>query len=319
MSDAWIDVRIARASTLAEDIVGLLLEPVGTQPLPPFSAGSHVDVELRDGTVRQYSLCGSPRVQGAYELGILLDRNGRGGSRAVHEQLVEGATARISAPRNLFPLASGRHHVLMAGGIGVTPILAMAEELVASGESFEIHYFVRSAARAAFLDRLSHPRFADRFHLHVGDRIPDSFASDAVLGQVGKDSHLYVCGPNAFMDFVIETARAKGWAEDHVHSERFSAAPVDTAGDAPFDIEIESSGKIVRVDTGQSAIGALAGVGIVIPVSCEQGICGTCLTSVVGGVPDHRDSYLSDAEHDANDCFTPCCSRALTPRLIVRL
>lgn len=319
MSGDWISVRLAGKRLVAEDIAALLLEPADGTALPPFAAGAHVDVELPGGLVRQYSLCNAPGDPGRYELGVLLDRQGRGGSRAVHERLAAGQAIRISRPRNLFPLVPAVHSVLMAGGIGITPILAMAEQLAADRASFELHYFVRSPERAAFVDRLSAPRFADRCRLHVGDRIPPSFDAPALFDAPRAGHHLYVCGPNAFMDAVLDGARAGGWPDDRLHSERFAAAPLPAGGDRPFEIEVEGSGAIVAVAAGQSAAEALAAAGIRIPLSCEQGICGTCLTTVVGGVPDHRDSYLSDAERAANDCFTPCCSRAATPRLVIQL
>ncbi|KRB79433.1 Vanillate O-demethylase oxidoreductase [Sphingomonas sp. Root710] len=319
MSDDWITVRIAARRRLAEDVVGLSLAPVDGAVLPPFTAGAHVDLELPGGVVRQYSLCNAPGAPDRYELGVLLDRQGRGGSRAVHEALAEGQAVRISAPRNLFALQQAEHIVLMAGGIGITPILAMAEQLSCEGASFELHYFVRSAERAAFVDRLGEARFAGRWQLHVGERIPPSFDAAPTLGTPQPGHRLYICGPNGFMDFVLDRARAGGWAEDRLHSERFAAPPPSAEGDRPFELEIEGRGLIVPVAAGQSAAAALAAAGISIPLSCEQGICGTCLTTVAAGIPDHRDAYLSDQEKAANDCFTPCCSRAATPRLVIQL
>jgi vanillate O-demethylase ferredoxin subunit len=319
VSDEWISVRIAERRRLAEDVVGLVLEPVEGAALPPFTAGAHVDIELPGGIVRQYSLCNAPGAVARYELGILFDRQGRGGSRAVHEGLTTGQAVRISAPRNLFALRPAEHVVLMAGGIGITPILAMAEQLAREGASFELHYFARAAERAAFVDRLGEARFAGRWQLHVGERIPPSFDAATTLGAPKAGHRLYVCGPNAFMDFILDAARAGGWPEDRLHSERFAAPPPSAEGDHPFEIEIEGRDMIVPVAAGQSAAEALAAAGVRIPLSCEQGICGTCLTTVVAGVPDHRDAYLSDGEKAANDCFTPCCSRAATPRLVIQL
>jgi len=319
VSEVSIAVRIVEKRSLSEDVVGLVLEAVDGGRLPSFTAGAHVDIELPGGLIRQYSLCNAPGAPDRYELGILLDRNGRGGSRAVHEALAEGQTVRISAPRNLFPLQSADHSVLMAGGIGITPILSMAEQLAREGASFELHYFVRKPDRATFLDRLAEDRFAGRWQLHVGDRIPPSFDMAATLGRPRAGHRLYVCGPNAFMDFVLDTARAGGWPGDRLHAERFAGIASPQGDDRPFEIEIEGRDLIVPVAAGQSAADALAAAGIRIPLSCEQGICGTCLTTVVDGVPDHRDAYLSDAEKAANDCFTPCCSRAATPRLVIQL
>jgi len=141
----------------------------------------------------------------------------------------------------------------------------------------------------------------------------------AAIGAPANDKHLYVCGPTGFMDHVLETARSLGWTEERLHREYFSAAPIDHSADGPFELEIKGTGEVIRVAADQSAAAALLDAGFPLSLSCEQGVCGTCMTKVVAGKPDHRDLYLTDAEHDRNDCFTPCCSRSRTPRLVVDL
>jgi vanillate O-demethylase ferredoxin subunit len=315
----WIKVRIAERAMVAPDIVSLSMEALHTNVLPPYEAGAHIDVKLPNGHIRQYSLCGDPRRSDRYELGILRDPKSRGGSASVHDDLNEGDVLEISAPRNLFPLVPGKHAVLIAGGIGVTPILAMATHLAAEGQSFEVHYFVRAEDRIVFRDRLADIGTSGTAHVHIGERIPASFDPALVFGTPDPDTHLYVCGPGGFMDAILDMARGAGWQATNLHSERFTPAAVAHDTDAAFEIEIDGTGQVVTVAAGQTAAAALAEAGIAVPLSCEQGICGTCIARVVSGTPDHRDSYLSDEERDANDCFAPCCSRARSDRLVINL
>jgi vanillate O-demethylase ferredoxin subunit len=296
-----------------------LADPAGA-PLPPFTAGAHIDVHLPHGLVRQYSLCNAPGERHRYVLGVLREPASRGGSAAMHA-LAEGGELEISAPRNHFPLAeAARHSVLLAGGIGITPILAMAESLVAAGASFDLHYCVREPARVAFLERLETPGFAPHVHLHF-DSGPPAQQVDfkAALGTPAPGKHAYVCGPAGFIEAVLGAAEVLGWDAGHVHREYFSAAPIAVAGDAPFQVKLAGTGAVIDIGARQSVVEALAEAGVFVATSCEQGICGTCLTRVIEGVPEHRDSYLTEEERAANDCFLPCCSRALSPLLVLDL
>lgn len=315
----WSLMRVVERRIEAEDIIAFVLEPV-TGSLPAYQAGAHIDVRMPSGLVRQYSLCGPLDRPDRYEIAVLRDASGRGGSRSMHADVLLDSAIEVSAPRNLFPLEGGqRRALLFAGGIGVTPILAMAEELSRAGKDFAMHYCTRRAARAAFRERIDTSPFARQVHYHFDDDPETRLDAPAALAGWKEGTHLYVCGPDGFMNHVLDLARAAGWPESHIHFERFSACvPADGGGDG-FEIEIEGTGQIIAVPPGETALAALAAAGFEIPVSCEQGICGTCLTPVTGGVPDHRDMFLSDAERAANDCFTPCCSRALTPRLTLRV
>jgi vanillate monooxygenase ferredoxin subunit len=157
-------------------------------------------------------------------------------------------------------------------------------------------------------------------HVHVDDGPPQQQLDARVaIGSPAAGKHLYVCGPTGFMDHVLGTARALGWDEAHLHREYFAAAPVDHSADGPFELELRKSGRTIRVAADQSAAQALLDAGVEVPLSCEQGVCGTCLTRVLEGAPDHRDLYLNDTERDRNDCFMPCCSRSCTPRLVLDL
>lgn len=308
-TETRLQVRVARRRTLAEDILGLTLAPLDDTPLPPAAAGAHVDLVLPNGLVRQYSIARSS--EAGYELGVLRDPASRGGSACVHTELAEGATLSISAPRNLFPLADGaRRSLLFSGGIGITPIIAMADALHAAGAEFELHYCTRAKNRTAYVDRLAAAPYAGRVHLYHDDQ-PEAGKLDAraVLASPAADTHLYVCGPNGFMDHVTDTARAADWAEANVHSERFAAPSTATADGGSFEMVVNSTGQTIHVAADQTAISALLAAGIDVPLSCEQGICGTCVTGVLDGVPEHRDMFLTEAERAANKVFTPCCSR----------
>ena len=313
-------VRIARKTVEAQDICSFeLVDPAG-RPLPRFAAGAHIDVHLPGGLVRQYSLCNDPAETQRYLIAVLHEAASRGGSAGMHA-LAEGALLTIGEPRNHFPLAdAATHHLLLAGGIGVTPMLAMAEQLVRSDASFELHYCARSRARAAFVERLERSAFASLATLHLDDD-DASQRLDLVarLQASAPGTHLYVCGPSGFMDWLLATARAAGWADQRLHREYFSAAPVDTSSDGAFEVQIASTGAVIPVAADQNVVAALAACGIEIPVSCEQGVCGTCVTRIREGMPLHRDMFLTPAEQARGDQFTPCCSRATSARLVLDL
>ncbi|HSV70079.1 MAG TPA: PDR/VanB family oxidoreductase [Methylibium sp.] len=320
MDGGWIAVTVARREAAAEGVASFELRRADGAPLPAFEAGAHIDVELPGGLVRQYSLCNRPGERERYLIGVLLEPNGRGGSRSAHERLAPGTALRIGAPRNHFALVPAKHSILLAGGIGVTPILAMAEALTAADASFELHYCSRSLARTAFAERLAAAPYASRVSLHHDDGpAAQQFDAARVLAAPAPDTHLYVCGPKGFMDHVILSATAQGWAAGHIHYEYFAGAVIDHRADGPFEVQVGRGGRVIRVEADQSVVAALAAAGVELPVSCEQGVCGTCITRVLGGTPDHRDLYFNEAEHAANDQFTPCCSRSKTPRLVIEL
>jgi vanillate O-demethylase ferredoxin subunit len=233
----------------------------------------------------------------------------------------EGDSLRISAPKNHFPLAhEARQHLLLAGGIGITPVLCMAERLANIGAGFEMHYCTRSRDRTAFLDRIAQSGFADKVHFHFDDGVAaQKLDMTRLLARPETGVHLYVCGPRGFMDAVMGTARTGGWPEAQLHYEFFAAGAGTAEGDAEFEVQLASTGRIVTVPRDQSVLQALAAAGIDIPFACEQGVCGTCLTRILEGVPEHKDSYLTPEERTANDQFTPCCSRARSARLVLDL
>jgi len=314
-----IDVIVAARTREADGIFSYELVRTDGGALPAFEAGAHIDVHIGDGQVRQYSLCNPPSETHRYLIGVLRDAASRGGSRAMHERVQPGTSLKISAPKNHFPLVPAARTLLLAGGIGITPILAMAEALAADDAAFDLHYCARSASLAAFRERLVASRFVDRVHFHFDDAPAGTLDMAALLAQPDPDARLYVCGPPGFIQHVLATARAQGWAQSRLHTEYFAGVSVDTSGDQAFDVELVSSGKVVTVPAGRTVIQVLAEHGVDIPYSCEEGVCGTCLTRVLQGVPDHRDMYLTDEEHATNDLFTPCCSRAVSARLVLDL
>lgn len=312
-----LDVKISRRRDEAEGIVSIEVVPVSGGDLPAFEGGSHVDFYIAPGLIRQYSICSDPRETRRYVFGILLELQSRGGSAAIHKNFVEGYEFQISLPRNNFKLIeSAGKSILAGGGIGITPALAMAWRLHAIGAPFELHYCTRSLARTAFTGLLETVPFADRVFLHLDDGPPEQRLDVNIgLANPGVGKHLYICGPGGFMDYVIGSAKRLGWAEDHVHVEYF-AAEVDVTGDA-FMVRAARSGLTLTVPAGQSIAEVLEAHGVEVPVSCAQGVCGSCLTGVIDGIPDHRDFFLTEGEKAANKQMTPCCSRSKTPLLVL--
>ncbi|SDO09795.1 vanillate O-demethylase ferredoxin subunit [Rhodoferax sp. OV413] len=321
MNSAKISVRVARKSQEALDICSYELVATDGAALPGFSAGSHVDVHLPGGLTRQYSLCNDASETHRYLIGVLRDPASRGGSQAMHDAVQEGDVLQISAPKNHFPLAhAASRSLLLAGGIGITPILCMAERLAASAAPFEMHYCSRSQERTAFYERIRASGFASQVHFHFDDGASvQKLSLPDLLAEPQPGVHLYVCGPKGFMDAVLQTARASGWPETQLHYEFFSAEVVKSDDDASFDVKLASSGRVVRIAADQTVAKALALAGVEIPMSCEQGVCGTCLTRVLEGEPDHKDMYLTPEEQAANDQFTPCCSRSKSALLVLDL
>jgi vanillate O-demethylase ferredoxin subunit len=313
-------VRVALKTAEAQGIAGFELVAADDGALPAFSAGSHIDVHLPGGLLRQYSLCNDPRETHRYRIAVLREPASRGGSLAMHA-LKEGDALAISAPRNHFPLAAdATEHLLLAGGIGITPVVCMAEQLAAAGAPFELHYATRSASRTAFAAHLRDAAYATRVHFHHDDgAAPQRLDLATIVAEPRAGRHLYVCGPAGFIDAVLTAARAAGWPPETVHREYFAAPAAAPAEQGAFEVQIASTGAVIRIAPDQSIVAALAAAGIERPVSCEQGVCGTCLTGVLEGQPDHRDVYLTDEERARGDCFTPCCSRALSPRLLLDL
>jgi vanillate O-demethylase ferredoxin subunit len=322
-----IRVRVASKTPLATDIALFELHAADGGALPAFKAGAHVEVHVGQGDarfVRPYSLCNAPGETHRWQIAVLRTADSRGGSAAVHAWLREGSTFEASVPRNLFPLApsttGAARSLLIAGGIGITPLLAMAETLHARGAAFELHHCTRSLARTPFVERVAAAPWGPSVHRHLDDGdAGQRLDLPALLAAQPTGTHLYVCGPQGFMEAVLAAARAAAWPEAQLHWESFSPEVTHEPGDRAFELVLQRSGIILTVGAEQTAAQAIADAGVFLPTSCEQGICGTCLTPVLDGEPDHRDQYLTPEERAANDQFTPCCSRARGARLVIDL
>jgi len=313
-----LNVVVRQRCLEGQAIVSLkLVDPLG-HSLPEFTAGAHIDVHLPQGLIRQYSLCGDPRDRESYRLAVLKDPASRGGSVAVHEFLQEGSSVVISQPKNHFKLAAdAAHSVLVGGGIGITPMVSMAWELHASGRSFELHYCCRSRDKAGLLGVIENAPWSDHVHLYFDDD-GEKLALSDVLDGAPSGRHIYVCGPSGFMSWVMDEARGAGLSPAEIHKEFFAApTSVSDTEDVGFELVASRSGKSVRVASDQSVLDALRAIGIKVEVSCEEGVCGTCLCNVLEGIPDHRDAYLTDDEKAANDQMLVCCSRSKSERLVL--
>jgi vanillate monooxygenase ferredoxin subunit len=316
-TEKLIDVRIQRRRDEADGIISFELVSCDGELLPAFEAGAHVHVHLGPGLVRQYSLCNDPAEQHRYRLAVLLEKNGRGGSVELHHNFVDGRIAQISLPQNNFRLVEdAEHSVLLAGGIGITPLLSMAFRLHGLGRSFELHYLSRNLSRTAFLAEFADFGFAQHLRIyHDENPTAQRFDLTTALPSPRSGTHVYLCGPQGFMDAIIRDLKANDWTDHHIHQEHF-AANVDKTGDR-FLVEAKRSGKTVSVESGQTIARALSDVGIEVPLSCEEGICGICLLDVIEGVPDHRDIYQTEVQKVTNRKIAPCCSRALSPVLVL--
>lgn len=315
-------VKIQKIRKLAPEILSYELVDPDNGQLSPFSAGAHIDVHVGEALIRQYSLCNRPGETHRYEIGVLKTSDSRGGSVGMHARRV-GEMLRISDPKNNFELVThAKRSLLFAGGIGITPILSMAEHLSATSGEFELHYATRSQSVTPFLERIRQSGFANAVQFYHDDG-PATEKLDAkeILGAPESGTEIYVCGPKGFMDWIFEVAHEAGWPDQQLHREYFGAVPSpDSLGEEiEFEVEIASTGAVVTVAPDQTILAALSGSGINIPSSCENGVCGTCLTRLKAGTPDHRDMYLSPDEQAKGDQFTPCCSRSMSKRLVLDL
>jgi ferredoxin-NADP reductase len=298
------------------------VDPQGAA-LPPFRAGAHIDVHLKGGVIRQYSISNAPRERHRYVIAVLRDERGRGGSKALHEQLRVGDIVRISPPRNHFGLADGaRRVVLIAGGIGVTPLKAMAHELDDSGIDYEMHYCAKDAQCAAFSEEFEPMLASGRLHLHFDGGDPAAGLDiRGLLHEPGEGEHVYYCGPGGFMKACAEASGH--WPSGTVHFEHFKAperSPGDQAANDSLDsftVRIASTGQEIEVSKEESIADALALAGVPMETSCCAGLCGTCKVRYLEGEVEHNDCILSDDEK--TEYMTACVSRATSKVLVLDL
>ena len=283
--------------------------------LPAYEPGAHIDLHMPGGILRQYSLARPYRADRGYLVGIKLDAATRGGSRFMLNQARVGESFQVSAPRNNFPLhEDAPHTVLIAGGIGITPIWCMAQRLAETGAAFELRYAVRTRADAAFLAELE--AMSPRARLHVDAEAAGVLDIPAILTAAPRDAHLYCCGPGPMLA-AFEAASA-GWPAEQVHVEYFSAPPPEPL-EGGFVVELARSGLKLAIGPGTTILDQVRAAGVAAPSSCEQGVCGACETRVIEGVPDHRDHILSPSERRENKTMMICCSGALSDKLVLDL
>lgn len=308
-------VRVQSISYQTDQVVVYEFRDPEGASLPPVEPGSHIDVHLGSGAVRSYSLIDAES-RSSYRVAVAREANGRGGSRWMHENMSVGDVVRISHPRNNFRLdVEAFHSILIAGGIGITPLYAMLQWLDARGMSWELHYSTRSPLQTTFLDELARPFACGAVHLYHPEVDGRSVDLNAIVAGAPAGSHLYCCGPAGLIDAFL--AAAAGLPGDRVHVERFSAAVA--AAEGGFDVLLARAGRTVRVDEGQTILARLLEEGVDVPHSCQEGVCGACETKLLDGVGDHRDLIQSSAEKAANKSIFVCCSGSLTPSLTLDL
>lgn len=300
----------------ADGVLSVELVPADGVTHVEWAPGAHVDLTVGDGTTRQYSLCGRPS-ENSLRIATLRQEGGRGGSRWVHDELRPGQTVMLGGPRNHFAFSEARSYVFIAGGVGITPILPMLEHADEIGAEWQLHYFGRSRRTMAFLDRIK--RHSERVHLYPGDEDARPEASDLVA-TLGPEALVYACGPERLLASVTETMVAHG-AEERLRTELFSAPDADENAPEPgsFDVELADSGMRLHVPADRSVLSVLAENGVDVVSDCEEGICGSCETRVLGGEIDHRDHILTTQEREAGDCMMVCVSRANCPVLTLAL
>lgn len=318
MADITIQMRVKRISYEAENINSYELVAPGGGDLAPFSAGSHIDVHLPNGMIRSYSLVNDQSERNRYVVAVNKDAASRGGSRLLHDTLRVGDIVTVSHPRNNFALEeNAAHSVLIAGGIGITPLLSMIRRLETLGRSWELFYAVRARGAAAFLDALNtlRPDVSSNLHLHLDEEKAGQLLDlPAIVNAAPANAHLYCCGPVPMLE-AFEAAAA-GRPRAQVHVEYFKAKEAAAIGGG-FEVRLARSNRTIAVEPGKTILDALLDAGIAASFSCTEGICGTCETRVLEGIPDHRDLVLSKEEQEANRTMMICCSGSKSPTLVL--
>jgi len=298
----------------ARGVKSFALERADGADFPHWTPGAHIDIALQEGLNRQYSLCGDPQDHRSLRFAVLREEQSRGGSAMLHDTAKVGDALPVLSLRNNFPLVDADLYRMIAGGIGITPILAMIRELEASGKDWQLLYGGRSRASMAFLEELG----------TYGDKVQVCPQDEAglldIAGFLGPDqvrTVAYCCGPEPLIKAVEDHCRE--WPEDSLQIERFHPREQEApaGGDSSFEVELRKSGKVITVSPDVSIAEALEEVGVVIPRSCNEGTCGTCITKVVEGIPDHRDSFLRPKKRAENKRIMVCCSRSLSPRIVL--
>jgi vanillate O-demethylase ferredoxin subunit len=313
-----ISVKLGRVSQEAKGIKSFSLVSADGEELPGFTPGAHIDVHLSEEIVRQYSIYNSPAETDCYRIAVQREDQGRGGSKAMHDLVKPGEILEISTPRNHFPLSDdANHYILLAGGIGITPILAMARQLAASNASFEMHYCTRNPELAAFKDILGGAGLKEHVVFHFDDGPAEQLLDlNALLATHSDGTEVYMCGPTGFMNAVKKAS--EHWPAEAINMEFFAKDPShDTSKNTSFKIELAKTQKTLDVPADKSILEVLAEHGIFMPSVCKQGVCGTCVAKLIDGEPDHRDTVLKEKQR--NKMILTCCSRSKSDTLVLNL
>lgn len=310
---AMMPLRVTRNEKIADGIYLLEFRAAEDAPLPAFTAGAHIAIRLPNGLLRKYSLCNDPAERDRYQIAVKREVNGRGGSLALIDNTKVGDTLMMAPPVNDFGLPPrGQDFLFIAGGIGVTPMIAMIHELRAAGKRFRLFYFNRTPEMTAFREALSAPELKDKVVIHYDQGDPArSFDLKPILKERQNREHLYCCGPRPLMEAV--RAMTDHWSPTAVHFEAFSEAETHKATDTAFNVRLARSGKVIAVPADKTILEVLRDDGLEVPSSCETGTCGTCRTKILAGIADHRDLVL--AEHEKADTIMICVSRAKTDEI----
>jgi phthalate 4,5-dioxygenase reductase subunit len=308
-------LRVTRNDKIADGIHLLEFRDAGGKPLPQFSAGAHITIRVPNGSLRKYSLCNDPAERDRYAVAVKRETNGRGGSANLIDGVKAGDELMVTAPINDFELPRrAQDFLFIAGGIGVTPIMAMIRQVMAEGKDFRLYYCSRSPETTAFLDELSAPEFKDKVTIHFDQGDPACVLDLRQILQERKNrEHLYCCGPRPLMEAVRNMTGH--WSSAAVHFEAFSDAETHKANDKPFKVRLAHSGEVIDVPTDKTILEALRDHGLEVPSSCETGTCGTCRTKLLAGEADHRDLVL--AEHERADNIMICVSRARSDEITI--
>ncbi|MEP9353105.1 PDR/VanB family oxidoreductase [Xanthobacter sp. KR7-65] len=319
MSDEALSPVIVKRKTIeAENMASFELVPAEGDELPAFTPGSHVDVTLPGGLVRQYSLCNSASERHRYVIGVWKDANSRGGSKTLFQQVNEGDRLAVGTPRNRFEVPRDvKRALLFARGIGATPVLSIADHLKAKGIPFEFHYLFAGGSPGSFRATIEASAYAENTSFYFEATEPRLNAV-SLLADRPDDTHIFVCGVDWWLDPILITAQQKGFGVNRIHVERFTAKAAAPLLDKVFDVKIASTGKVIKIPGDRSVTTALEEAGVKVPTACEQGACGTCKVKILEGEADHRDKRLKP-EEKAQGYFLACVSRAKGDLLVLDL
>ena len=308
-----LELLVADKEEIADGVVRLTLRAPAGHPLPAWEPGAHVDLRLPGGVVRQYSLCGRPGDTSVYQVAVLREPGGRGGSAFVHDELGAGQRVSLDGPRNHFTLVDAKRYLFVAGGIGITPILPMIERVAEAGREWQLVYGGRTRSSMAFTADLR--RHEGRVTIRPQDE-HGLLDLPALLAEPRPDTAVYCCGPEPLL--AAMERHCAGWPEGALRVERFAPLP-DDGPRAAFEVELAGSGRVLEVPADRSILEVIEESGAPVLSSCREGTCGTCETGVLGGTPDHRDSVLTEAERRESEVMMICVSRACSPRLVLDL